>query len=895
MDTGRTTRHNNNKTNKTLKHITNTAAIASASLLVLLCAQASTFTVINTGDSGPGSLRQAIIDANTNPYTDTIAFNIDGSGPHRIQPLSQLPTITDPVVIDGYTQPSTIANSLADGENAVLKIILDGSLAGSDACGLWLEGGQSEVRGLVVNGFAGGGIRLSVGGGSVVAGNFLGTDVTGSIAVPNGYGRSDGAGVGIFGSDDNLIGGAAPADRNLASGNLVGIHIQSGSRNRVQGNFIGTDATGTSPLPNTGQAGVLIYGPGGVAYPTQDNLIGGSAPGAGNVISGNRDGGIDIYSSGNLVKGNLIGTDATGTKALGNGSDGIRINVWLTTGGNTVGGTERGARNVISGNGNYGIEFQNVETGGIIQGNFIGTDVTGTQSIPGQMYGMIIQGGGGHLVGGTTPEARNVILASGVGIIVYSPHNVIQGNYVGVDSTGTRTFSASGGWAISRGFYVATLWADGNQIGGAAPGAGNVVSGCESGIFAEGCQRNRFQGNIIGADASGTVALGNALGIVVQATSDGGFDNLLEGNVVVASSQVGIALNWVSGTRVEGNFVGTDRTRTLNLGNQIGISLEACTGTKLGGTEDGAANTIAFSRLDGVAVMDDSRNPAPVQGNSIRGNSIGRNGGLGINLVPYPLEPAPWCDWCAPVVTLNDPGDADTGPNGLQNYPVIVSATTSSASAKITGTLNSAPNASYILDFYANDTCHESGHGEGDRYLGATSVTTDGNGDASFSVVLPGSVPVGSTITATATDPAGNTSEFSACSSAAARAPLDFAGFLAPVGGADTTGGSFAIPVGTFKSGSTIPVKFMAWCDGVLVTTGVHKLQAVKYASATMAGELIDATSRDSATTGNQFRWAGDQWHFSLDTRATGLSSGIWQLIATLSDASQHRVWIQVK
>ncbi len=879
----------------TLKHITNTAAIAGASLLLVVSAHANTFTVKNTDDSGPDSLRQAILDANTNPDLDTINFAIPGAGPHIIRPSTSLAKITAPVFLSGYSQPGASANTLANGDNAVLKIILDGSQAGPDAYGLWLEGGQSEVRGLVVNGFSGGGIRLSVGGGSVVAGNFLGTDVTGSMAIPNGYGWSAGAGVCIFGSDENLIGGTAPADRNVASGNPVGVHIQSGSRNRVQGSFIGTDAAGISPLPNTGQAGVLIYGSGGAAYPTRDNLIGGSATGAGNLISGNRDSGIYIYSSGNLVQGNLIGTDVTGIKALGNGAVGIRVDVWITTGGNTIGGTEAGARNVISGNGQYGITFQNIETGGVIQGNYIGTDVTGTQSIPGQMYGMIIVGGGGHVVGGTTPEAHNVVLASGVGIIVYSPNNVIQGNYVGVDATGTRTFSLNGGWGIFRGFQVAGLSAHDNQIGGTEPGAGNVVSGCDSGIWVEGCNRNQIQGNIVGADASGTIALGNSLGIVVQATSDGGSENLVEGNVVVASKQVGIALNWVSATRVEGNFVGTDRTRTLNLGNQVGISLEACTGTKLGGTDDGAANTLAFSRLDGVAVMDDSQNPVPVQGNSIRGNSIRQNGGLGINLVPYPIEPAPWCDWCAPVVTLNDPGDADIGPNGLQNYPVIALATASSAGVKITGTLNSAPNASYILDFYANSTCHESGHGEGDRYLGAASVTTDNNGDASFSVVLPVSVPVGWTITATATDPAGNTSEFSACSFAVTRAPLDFAGFLAPIGGADTTGGSFAKPAGTFKSGSTIPVKFTASCDGVPVTTGIHKLQAVKYASATTAGEPIDAASRDAATTGNQFRLTGDLWHFNLDTKATGLSSGIWQIVATLSDGSQHHVWIQIK
>ena len=585
---------------------------------------ANTYTVVTTADSGIGSLRQAIDDANSSLGTDTIAFDIPGQGPHTIRPLSSLPTVTDPVVIDGYSQPGSRPNTLAVGDNAILMVELNGASAGSAASGLSISAGASAVRGLVINNFGSHGIVLSEGGANVVAGNFL-------------------------------------------------------------------------------------------------------------------------------------GTDATGSQALGNAYDGIFIN---NSGGNIVGGQEPSARNIISGNGNYGIEFLSTGSANLVQGNYLGMDATGTQGLPGQPYGILIQGSGGHLLGGTTPAARNVILASGVGIIIYSPNNVVQGNYVGVDALGSRTFSLNGSWSIFRGFYVATEWAEGNQIGGTVPGAGNVVSGCESGIFAEGCHRNRFQGNTVGADASGTLALGNALGIVLQ----GGSEHQVEGNLVVASSQAGIVLNWVSAADVEGNIVGTDRTRTLNLRNQIGIYLEACSGTKLGGTEDGAANTIAFSRLDGVVVRDDPQNPVLVQANSIRGNSIWQNGGLGINLVPAGLEPVPWSDWEAPVVTLNDLGDADVGPNGLQNYPVIGSAAASTTRTTITGTFNSGPGANYILDFYANSTCDPMGHGEGERYLGSASVVTDSHGDATFSVVLPVGAPVGWTITATATDPAGNTSEFSACS-----------------------------------------------------------------------------------------------------------------------------------
>jgi hypothetical protein len=128
-----------------------------------------------------------------------------------------------------------------------------------------------------------------------------------------------------------------------------------------------------------------------------------------------------------------------------------------------------------------------------------------------------------------------------------------------------------------------------------------------------------------------------------------------------------------------------------------------------------------------------------------------------------------------------------------------------------------------------------------------------------------------------------------------AASTFQFTGFLSPVGGADATGGSFASPLRTFKLKSTIPVKFKATCDGSPVLTGIHTLQAIKYSNQTTSDTPIDATPTEAATTGNQFRLTGDEWHFNLDTKATGMSAGIWLLRATLSDASQHSAWIQIK
>jgi len=155
--------------------------------------------------------------------------------------------------------------------------------------------------------------------------------------------------------------------------------------------------------------------------------------------------------------------------------------------------------------------------------------------------------------------------------------------------------------------------------------------------------------------------------------------------------------------------------------------------------------------------------------------------------------------------------------------------------------------------------------------------------------------PIGtSNVTCTATDAAGNSAS---CTFSVTRGALGFTGFLPPIGGADGAGGSFADPLRAFKLGSTIPVKFRLTCGGTPITTGIHTLQATKYSSSTSSDTAIDATPTDAATTGNEFRLtdaAAGEWHFNLSTKS-GFSKGIWKLVATLSDGSQHEVWIEIK
>jgi len=212
---------------------------------------ANTYTVTNTNDSGAGSLRQAILDANANAGLDNITFNIPGSGPHTIAPLTALPGFTSPVVLDGYTQPGAIANTLAVGSNAVLKIQIDGvNLA--NVYGLFLNSGSngSTVRGLAIYRFDGtiavAGIFLeSFAGGHFLTGNYLGTNATGTAA---GLGNDYGVDVR---SNTNTIGGTTPQARNVISGNITaGIVILGGASNQVLGNYIGLQPNGNTTLAN---------------------------------------------------------------------------------------------------------------------------------------------------------------------------------------------------------------------------------------------------------------------------------------------------------------------------------------------------------------------------------------------------------------------------------------------------------------------------------------------------------------------------------------------------------------------------------------------------------------------------------------------------------------------
>jgi titin len=305
-----------------------------------------------------------------------------------------------------------------------------------------------------------------------VQGNTIGTDASGTRPLGNG------TGVDIEFGLDNTVGGTASGAGNLISGNQGdGVRIVDGSGNQVQGNFIGTDTSGTQPVGN-GTYGVLLIG--------SNSTVGGTASGAGNLISGNRGDGVLIAGSGDQVQGNTIGTDVTGTLPLGNDSG-----VSIIDSDNTVGGTDPGARNLISGNRSYGVSIGG--SGNQVQGNFIGTDTSGTQALGNGLNGVDISGSANTL-GGTAAGAGNFISGNqneGVRIEVGSNNNQVQGNTIGTDVSGI------GFLPNAEGIYIG---GSNNTIGGTTPASRNVIWGnTGDGISISGtaANGNQVQGNLI--------------------------------------------------------------------------------------------------------------------------------------------------------------------------------------------------------------------------------------------------------------------------------------------------------------------------------------------------------------------------------------------------------------
>jgi len=566
--------------------------------------------------------------------------------------------------------------------------------------------------------YPGHGLELEGESQDVVAGNFIGTNATGSAALSNA-----GDGIYLFGGGGNTISGTTSGAANVISGNGgFGLELEGESQDVVAGNFIGTNATGSAALSNAGD-GISAGGGGG-------NTIGGTTSGAANVISGNGGGGLELEGeSGDVVAGNFIGTIATGSIALSNAGDGIDL---FSVVGDTIGGTTSGAANVISGNGGNGLDLgiptHEISSQDVVEGNFIGTNATGSAALPNTGFGIYASRGSGDTIGGTTSGAANVISGNGGGGLDLEAESgdVVAGNFIGTNATGSIALSNAGdGIDLVRG--------GGNTIGGTTSGAANVISGNGGGgLDLEGESGDVVAGNFIGTIATGSAALPNT-GFGISAGSGGGntIGGTTSGAANVISGNGGPGLELGEGQDVvAGNFIGTNAGGTADLGNSsVGIWIQNfSSGNTIGGTTADAGNIIAFNAGNGVTVglnvLDASLD------NAVLENSIFSNSGLGIDV-----------DNTAP-----------------QAAPVLTSAISGGSQTTITGTVTGAPNTIFRIEFFSNPA----GTSQGETYLGFLDVVTNGSGSASFSFSPAPAVATGLNITATATDPDGNTSEFSA-------------------------------------------------------------------------------------------------------------------------------------
>ncbi len=727
---------------------------------------------------GSGNVTASGGPASVNPISITFQGDYAGQAVPALVPTNVSlvggtnPDVSVNSITPGGTtlgDPSLITSSVntvtaTQGNTAQVRVIVDGHLTGG-ATGFIIDASHSILRGLAIDGF---GVGVSIPSpdnvGDLIQGNFIGphflflVDPTTGQALPDasrvvfsGYGNSR-QGV-LLDSTNATVGGTAPQDNNVITNNgLQGVSILPGAEgNQVLGNQIGLagpSLNGRFARGSNGAEGVLVA--------ASSNTIGGATAGAGNLISCNLSHGVRITgptATRNNVLENFIGVGPGGGYLFGSGDpgnlgDGVRIdnapeNQIGTN--DRLGNTDLG--NVISANEGAGVRIiGRLATGNVVAHNTIGLTVDGLSALGNSQEGVAVFSANNQIGPDNTISAnlRGVLLSGSD-----ATGNRVRDNRIGTDPVGTADLgNAREGVRIDN--------APRNTVTGDFQGS-QVISGNNMGVvlIGPGATGNLIQGNLIGSDVTGLHDLGNSQeGVRIEnapANTLGGTTGTARN--LISANHWGVVISGASATGniLQGNFIGTDITGLAPLGNELeGVLVQAgASVNQIGGASTAAGNTIAFNIRDGVRVED--KNSIR---NAILTNSIHSNGALGINLVAGgdPLS----------GVTLNDPNDNDSGPNNLQNFPTLTAIATSVAFTNIQGTLQSTPNTVFTIQFFANMTLDPSGYGEGERYLGGTTVRTGANGLVAFSADVPATVPAGQYVTATATDPAGNTSEFSA-------------------------------------------------------------------------------------------------------------------------------------
>ncbi|MBU0686670.1 MAG: hypothetical protein KKB81_02270 [Candidatus Margulisbacteria bacterium] len=689
--------------------------------------------VVNTNDSGLGSLRWHIDNANSQPGYNKIIFDIPltdpgydaATGAFTIRPVSALPALTDNNTdVDATTQVTNQGNTNPNGP----EVIINGSNAGN-VHGLRITGSHCTIEGLGVNGFSASsyaGVYIT-GGNNHVQGNYIGTTATGEAAKANYYG------IYFNGSSAtrNVIGGITSEARNIISCNTAdGIYIYSAPSNEVKGNYIGTDKDGNTNLGN-GTNGIRF---GGTA--SDSNLIGTSESGGRNVISGNGEYGIYINPGNrNRVLNNYIGTDVNGAADLGNVNKGIMLAAGCKY--NIIGGTTANARNIVSGNDGVGIGlYGSGNSSNEVIGNYVGTDATGTTAI-GNSSGIYLQNGVQfNLIGNTAAGAGNLVSGNlSKGIVITDTNtnsNEVRGNYIGTNASGTAALqNTHEGVKIESGPRY-------NIIGGTVAGARNIISGNGYrgvSINSSNTRYNEIKGNYIGTDVTGTVGIGNGgdEGVYINSASF----NIIGGDAsggrnTISYNRYGI---YITGTgtnsnEVRSNYIGTTATGEGNLGNdRYGIYISSSAQyNRIGRSTTAEGSTIAYNGTSGTYAG------IYITGTLTDYNTISRvsmfgNTGLGIDLA--------------------------SGGNDELRFPTISSAKYSvlSGLTMINGTCEASVTSVEV--YKVTVPPDPSGYGEGRNFLGATTAS-GGN----WSIYVTGVTPLDE-VTAINTDNLGNTSEFS--------------------------------------------------------------------------------------------------------------------------------------
>jgi hypothetical protein len=555
------------------------------------------------GNSGSG------VEIDSAATHTTISTSVTSNNVHQGVLISGLGTKFNTLTGDFVGTNATGSQGLRNNENGVLIT----SSASSNTVGGTTAGARDIISGNFENGVV---ITSSGTTGNLVEGDYIGTDGTGATELAN-----DNDGVDITGgATSNTIGGTTTGARNVISGDDdsgVLISDPGTSDNGVEGNYIGPDAAGTASVYNC-DTGVTIQN--SASY----NTVGGTTAGARNVIAGNANDGIFITSSGtakNVIEGNDIGTDLTGANALANGGNGVEI--VYGPGSNTVGGTAAGARNVISGNAVNGVTITDA-IDNVFEGDYIGTDLTGAKALPNRGDGVFLDfDASANTVGGTTAGATDLISGNADGGVVVSgaSDNLVEGDYIGTDLTGAKALANGGDGVVIDG--------GANTVGGTTAGARDVISGNASvgvDVVGSGTTGNVIEGDYIGTSAAGTAAVPNRINgvdVLSGATSNtvggttAGASDVISGN---SSNGVVVDNAGATGNVIEGDYIGTDETGAKALANGgDGVVIDGGAGSNtVGGTTAGARDVISGNSVLGVLVTDSG-----TSGNVIDGDYIG--------------------------------------------------------------------------------------------------------------------------------------------------------------------------------------------------------------------------------------------------------------------------------